>query len=183
MAFGEGGIEAIARAAVASYEQDGHAEERILAEMTQNDREIANLVRAVATGLDEPEIREELARLKQRKAELNALRESLRDEKDQRKSLEQWRDYLRGFCNIKNAPDEDKKALIQAYVGRVLVFQNRGNGPEGPGGDKVRTRFKIEIELNPNGVEGREGNGLPLPAYPQISVFRNGFVVLKRERQ
>lgn len=155
MVLSEASVDAIAHAAVGSYETQKHAADTLEAEIAECEVKIANLVKAIATGLDEPELREEMARLKQRKAECHAMMETLRDNGDRRKSVAEWKDYLRRFCDINALPDEDKKALIAVFVDRILLFPEGGPGPKGT--------YRIEVELNPNHVEPREGNGLPLP--------------------
>lgn len=176
-------IDAIARAAVASYEDDNSTLARIDKEISDCDNGIRNIVKAIAAGLDEPELRTEMLRLKQRKAELTAIQSSA--SQDNKKSYEDWVAFLSRFCDIKELPDEDKKAIIQTYVDRVVIFRKPDpNGGKGP-------YYEIEIELNPNHadapepgvgagkVEDKAGSSLPLPPYPQISVFKNGFVVIK----
>lgn len=176
---------AIARAAVASYENDSDAVSRLDKEIAECDNGIKNIVKAIASGLDEPELRSEMLRLKQRKAELTVIRSTAAQ--DEKKTLDEWIAYLSKFCDIKTMPEEDKKALIQTYVERIVLY--RKPGPDG-GKDSY---YEVEIELNPNhvlpddappcqksgAVEDKGGSGLPLPAYPQISVYKNGFVVIK----
>ena len=173
-------IEAIAREAVASYEDDGAAVQRIEKERNECDKGIKNIVKAIVAGLDEPELHEELRKLKQRKAELTAIYSTISN--GGKKSYEEWVDFLSNFCNIKLMSDADKKAIIQTYVDRVLVFR----APDPNGGKDPY--YEIEIELNPNHieptprarcVEGREGRDLPLPSYPQHTVYKNGVVVIK----
>lgn len=164
-------VEAIAKAAVASYADDQAAIERLDKEIADCDNGIRNIIRAITSGLDEPELRDELRRLKQRKSELQAV--SATAATDSKKSYEDWLVFLRHFCDIKNLPDEDKKAIIQTYIDRVVVFRK----PDPNGGKDPR--YEIELELNPNHVENREGKGLPLPSHPQTSVYRDGYVVIK----
>lgn len=164
-------VDAIARAAVASYEEDDSANERLDKEIAACDNGIGNIVKAITSGLDEPELRAEMLRLKQRKAELTAIQSTVTQ--DSKKSYAEWQAFLSRFCDIKFLPESEKKALIQTYISRILLF--RRPGPDG-GKDSY---YEIEIELNPNNVESKEGSGLPLPAKPQISVYKNGFVVIK----
>lgn len=148
-------IEAIARAAVASYEDDQLTAERLDKEIADCDNGIRNIIRAITAGLDEPELHDELRHLKQRKAELQAVSSSAAA--DNKKSYEDWLVFLRRFCDIRRLPDDEKKAVIQTYIDKVVVFRQPG-----PNGGKD-SRYEIELELNPNHVENREGNGLPLP--------------------
>ena len=164
-------VECIAQAAVASYRNDETALPRLDKEILECDNGIKNIIKAITSGLDEPELHDELRRLKLRKAELTAIRSSCTQ--DQRKSYEGWVAFLTNFCNIKSLPDEEKKAIIQTYVDRVILYRK----PDPNGGKDPY--YEIEIEINPNNVASREGNGLPLPTHPQISVFDNGFVVIR----
>ena len=173
-------IEAIAREAVASYEDDDAAVQRIEKERNECDKGIKNIVKAIAAGLDEPELHDELRNLKQRKAELTAIYSTI--SQGGKKTYEEWVDFLSNFCNIKLMSDVDKKAIIQTYVDRVLVFR----APDPNGGKDPY--YEIEIELNPNHIEpddraqcvvGRKGRGLPLPPYPQHMVYKNGVVVIR----
>lgn len=173
-------VDAIARDAVASYDDDGVTLQRLEKEHGECEKGIRNIVKAIAAGLDEPELHDELRRLKARKAELAALQSSV--SQNGKKSHEDWVAFLSNFCDIKKMALEDKKAIIQTYVDRVLVFR----APDPNGGKDPY--YEIEIELNPNHietgdrprcVEGREGNGLPLPPYPQLSVYKNGVVVIR----
>ncbi len=148
-------VDAIARAAVASYEDDASANDRLDKEIALCDTGIRNIVKAITSGLDEPELRTEMARLKQRKAELLAIQSTVAH--DSKKSYEDWKLFLFRFCDIKTLPEMEKKALIQTYIARVLLF--RRPGPDGGKG----SAYEIEIELNPNNVEYKEGSGLPLP--------------------
>lgn len=148
-------IDAIAKAAVASYEDDTETTDRIDKELANCDNGIRNIVNAITSGLDEPELREELLRLKQRKAELTAILSSTNPSR--KKTYEDWVAFLSRFCDIKIMPDEDKKAIIQTYVDRITLFrQPDPNGSKDP-------YYEIEIELNPNNVEHKEGSSLPLP--------------------
>ena len=149
-------VDVIAQAAVASYEDSASTNDRLDKEIASCDNGIGNIVRAITSGLDEPELRAELLRLKQRKAELIAIQSTVTQ--DSKKSYEEWQAFLSRFCDIKTLPETEKKALIQTYVGRILLFRKPG-----PGGGKDSC-YEIEIELNPNNVENREGSGLPLPA-------------------
>ena len=164
-------IAAIAKAAIASYDDNVEAVERIDKELQDCDNGIKNIVKAITTGLDEPELRAELAHLKHRKAELAAIRSSVVE--DDKKTYEEWVAFLSCFCDLKALPDAEKKAIIQTYVDRVVLFKR----PDPNGGRDPY--YEIEIELNPNHVEGKEGNSLPLPTNPQISIFKFGFVVIK----
>ena len=148
-------VESIARAAVSSYEDDSSAVCRLDKEIAECDNGIRNIVKAIASGLDEPELRSELLQLKQRKAELIAIQSSVTQ--DSKKSFEDWVAFLSKFCDIKALPDADKKALIQTYVDRIVLFRK----PDPNGGKDPY--YEIEIELNPNRVENKEGSGLPLP--------------------
>lgn len=165
-------VASIAKAAVASYEKDNTAAlAHIDKEIAECDNGIKNIVKAIASGLDEPELHDELRRLKIRKAELIAIQSSC--SQDNRKSYEEWVKFLTNFCNIKTLPNEEKKAIIQTYVDRVILYRN----PDPNGGKDPY--YEVEIEINPNSVASREGNGLPLPSHPQISIFDNGFVVIR----
>lgn len=148
-------IEAIAKAAVASYDNDASVAQRLDKEIADCDNGIKNIIKAITTGLDEPELRSELLRLKRRKAELTAILSTA--EKEGKKSFEDWVSFLSNFCDIKLLPEADKKALIQTYVDRIVIF--RKPDPDGVHGPS----YEIELELNPNHVEVKEGNSLPLP--------------------
>lgn len=148
-------VNAIAQAAVASYEDDSASKDRLDKELAACDNGIKNLVKAITSGLDEPELREEMARLKQRKSELLAIQSTV--VQDNKKSYAEWQAFLTRFCDIKSLPEMEKKALIQTYVERILIFRS----PD-PNGGKT-PYYEIEIEFNPNHVEEKEGNSLPLP--------------------
>lgn len=164
-------VDAIAQAAVSSYENGDSLNKRLDKEIAACDNGIKNLVKAITSGLDEPEIHTEMRRLKQRRSELLAIQSTMCS--DNKKSYSEWRAFLSRFCDIKALSDADKKALIQTYVGRIVIFRK----PSHDGGKE--TYYEIEIELNPNHVEKGKGNGLPLPTKPQISVYKNGLVVIK----
>lgn len=189
-------IDAIAKAAIASYENDSVALERIDKEVADCDNGIRNIVRAITAGLDEPELHHEMLRLKQRKSELLAVRSCVGQ--DGKKTCEEWVVFLTKFCDLKSMPEEDRKAVIQTYVDRIVAFKR----PDPDGGENPY--YEIEIELNPNRIEipeerktekndqistcafaanfvaDCEGNSHPLPPYPQLSVYSGGLVVIKK---
>lgn len=72
-----------------------------------------------------------MQRLKQRKAELVAI-QSVADQ-DKKKSFEEWVSFLSKFYDIKALPAEDKKALIQTYIDRVILYRKPDpNGGKDP---------------------------------------------------
>ena len=164
-------IDAIAKAAIASYEDDFSTLQRLDKEITDCDNGIKNIIKAITTGLDEPELRSELLRLKQHKSELIAIQSTA--SQDGKKNYDEWVSFLTRFCDLKTMPDEDKKAFIQTYVDRVVVFRK----PDPNGGKEPY--YEINVELNPNhadappsgdtdnfsalSVVDTTGNSLPLP--------------------
>ena len=150
-------IAALAKAAVASYENDSDTLVRLDKDIAECNNGIKNIIKAITAGLDEPELHDELRRLKSRKAELTAIQSSCAQ--DNKKSFEDWVAFLTRFCDIKTLPNEEKKALIQTYVDRVILYRK----PDPDGGKDPY--YEIEIEINPNNVASREGNSLPLPEH------------------
>lgn len=148
-------VDAVSQAAVSSYENRNLLQKRLDKELTICDNGIKNIVQAITSGLDEPELRDRLLELKQRRMELLAIQSTAGE--DRKKDYTEWRTFLSRFCDIKTLPEAEKKALVQTYIGRVVLFKRPG--PE----SGKETYYEIEIELNPNNVEKEEGNGLPLP--------------------
>lgn len=165
-------VAVIAERAISSYEKDEHAADRIDKEIENCTTKIKNIVKAIADGFDEPELHDEMKNLKIRRSELNAIKSTITN--GTKKSFEEWTEFLSHFCGLNQASEADQKAIIQTYVDRIYVYKT-------PDPDNRRKYdLEIEIELNPNNVAERAGDGLPLPSHPQqLLVYTNGLVVIK----
>lgn len=165
-------VKAISEVAIKSYEKDDKAVEKIEKEITECNTKIKNLIKAIASGLDEPELHDEIKNLKFRKSELETIKSTIAE--GDKLNFDEWVIFLTHFCGINNLSDIDKRAILQTYVDKVFVF----SVPD-PDGKKTK-HYDIEIDLNPNNVAGKAGKSLPLPTHPQqLLVYTNGLVVIK----
>ncbi len=115
-------------------------------ELNSTQKEIDNLINAIAAGMFHPSMKDKMDQLESKKTELTIM---LNEAKMQKQINSPTKEMITGYfmkdINIKEKSLEDQKQIIQAYVTRVIVYENN-----------------IDIELIVDIDGGGEGNRTPV---------------------
>ncbi|HOK68917.1 MAG TPA: recombinase family protein, partial [Bacillota bacterium] len=109
--------------------------------------EINNIVNAIAAGMFHPSMKEKMDELEAKKANLTIkLEEAKLQAQTHAPSEEMIRHYLQKDSDIKNKSPEEQKRIIQAYVKKVIVYEDKIDIDTivtfDGGGDGSRTRVR-----------------------------------------
>lgn len=87
--------------------------------------EINNIVNAIAAGMFHPSMKDKMDALEAKKADLvRRLEEAKLQAQTHAPTEEMIRKYLQKDADIKNKSPEEQKRIIQAYVKKVIVYEN-----------------------------------------------------------
>lgn len=88
--------------------------------------EINNIVNAIAAGMYHPSMKEKMDELETRKASLSIkLEEAKLQAETHAPTPEMIRKYLEKDADIRNKSPEEQKKIIQAYIQRVVVYDDK----------------------------------------------------------
>lgn len=117
--------------------------------------EINNIVEAIAAGMFHPSMKEKMDRLETKKAGLIIkLEEAKIQAQTHTPSEDMIRRYLQKDADIKNKSQEEQKRIIQAYVKRVIVYEDKLDIDKivdlsgGGGGNRTRVRNRIHRSIS-----------------------------------
>ena len=87
--------------------------------------QINNIVNAIANGMFHPSMKEKMDELEAKKANLSIKLEEAKLQSQMHTPTEEMiRRYLQKDADIKNKSPEEQKRIIQAYVKKVIVYEN-----------------------------------------------------------
>jgi site-specific DNA recombinase len=118
--------------------------------------EINNIVEAIAAGMFHPSMKEKMDGLEAKKISLTVKVEEARVQaQTHAPTPEMIRRYLEKDAGIKNKSPEEQKRIIQAYVKKVVVYEDKIDIDTivtfAGGGDESRTRVRNRIHRNFSG--------------------------------
>lgn len=88
--------------------------------------QINNIVNAIANGMFHPSMKEKIDELEAKKANLSIKLEEAKLQSQMHTPTEEMiRRYLQKDADIKNKSPEEQKRIIQSYIHKIIVYDNR----------------------------------------------------------